>query len=252
MDSAPGCLTIAALRSHPPLDGPGVDGRAEPRVHARRVESRGVTISALFEACVESLAETREAAARGAGRVELCVDLAHDGCTPPRSLVAECTAAVGIPVIAMVRPRAGDFAYSDAEIATMCASMRDLAARGVSGFATGALDHDGRIDVAAIERLMAAAGEIPVTFHRAFDQLGNIDEALETLVDLGVRRVLTSGGAVSATEGVDALRRLVNRAVERIEVIAAGGIRPFNVESIVTRTNVPAVHARWSGWRAGE
>ncbi|MGH7649842.1 MAG: copper homeostasis protein CutC [Gemmatimonadaceae bacterium] len=211
-----------------------------------------MTIGAVFEACVESLAETREAAARGADRVELCVDLAHDDCTPPLSLVAECTGAVGIPVIAMIRPRPGDFTYSDVEIEAMCASMRGLAARGASGFATGALDQGGEIDMAATERLVAAARELPVTFHRAFDQLGSIDEGLERLVELGVRRVLTSGGAASAIEGVDALRRLAEQAAGRIEVIAAGGIRPPNVESIVTRTRVPAVHARWAGWRVSQ
>lgn len=203
----------------------------------------------LFEACVESVAEAREAAARGADRVELCVDLEHDGCTPPRSLVARCVAAVGIPVIAMVRPRAGDFAYSRAEIDAMCSAMRDLAARGASGFATGALGATREIDRAATARLVAAAGPLPVTFHRAFDQLGIFDDGLDALIELGVRRVLTSGGAASAMAGVDALGRLVDRAAGRIEVIAAGGIRPFNVDHVVAATRVPAVHARWSGWR---
>jgi copper homeostasis protein len=88
-----------------------------------------------------------------------------------------------------------------------------------------------------------------VTFHRAFDQLGNADDALETLVELGVRRVLTSGGAVRAVDGVDALRRLVDRAAGRIAIIAAGGIRSINVDRIIAVTGVPAVHARWSAWR---
>jgi copper homeostasis protein len=205
-------------------------------------------IDIVFEACVESLDEAREAAAWGADRVELCIDLAHDGCTPPRLLVAECV-AVGIPVIAMVRPRRGDFVYTRAEIDVMCDSVHDLAACGAAGFATGALRHENQIDIAAMARLVAAAGALPVTFHRAFDQLGNADDALETLVELGVRRVLTSGGAVRAVDGVDALRRLVDRAAGRIEIIAAGGIRSINVDRIIAVTGVPAVHARWSAWR---
>lgn len=205
-------------------------------------------IDVLFEACVESAEETRDAAARGADRVELCVDLAHDGCTPPLSLVAECM-AVGIPVIAMVRPRPGDFTYCRTEIDAMCGAMRDLAARGVAGFASGALRHDREIDLDVTMRLVAAAGVLPVTFHRAFDQVGVPDQALDTLIELGVRRVLTSGGAVSAVDGVATLRRLVDRAAGRIEVIAAGGIRSLNVDRVVAATNVPAVHARWSGWR---
>ena len=203
---------------------------------------------ALFEACVESLREAREAAAFGADRVELCFDLEHDGCTPPRALVEQCS-AIGIPVIAMVRPRVGDFAYSRTEVDTMCAAMHDLAASGALGFATGALLGRDGLDVAATTRLVAAAGALPVTFHRAFDRLADLDGALELLIELGVRRVLTTGGAFSAMEGLDRLRRLVDRAAGRIEIVAAGGIRPSNVDRIVGASNAPAVHARWSGWR---
>lgn len=203
----------------------------------------------LFEACVETLAETREAAAWGANRIELCTDLAHDGCTPPLGVVAQCCSAVGIPVIAMVRPRPGDFTYARAEIDAMCGSMRDLAARGAAGFATGALSSHQDIDAAATARLVAAATGLPVTFHRAFDQSGHLDDALEALIDLGVRRVLTSGGAATALIGADTLQRLVDRAAGRIEIVAAGGIRPPNVELVIAATRAPAVHARWTGWR---
>ena len=203
----------------------------------------------LFEACVESLEETREAAAWGADRAELCVDLAHDGCTPPLSLVAACAAAGAMPVVAMVRPRPGAFVYSRAEVDAMCAAMRPLADNGAAGFATGALLDDGSIDRKATERLVAAAGGLPVTFHRAFDRIPNADDGLAALIALGVRRVLTSGGARTAEEGIDALRRLVERADGRIEVIAAGAIRPVNVETVVAGSGAPAVHARWTGWR---
>lgn len=206
-------------------------------------------LGAQFEACVESASEAREAAAWGANRVELCVDLAHDGCTPPLALAIECLASVTIPVIAMVRPRAGSFVYTNAEIDAMCAAMRDLGAVGAAGFATGALTPDGDIDLAATTRLVAAAGVLPVTFHRAFDRVPNADDGLDTLVGLGVRRVLTSGGAASAEKGIDALRRLTARAAGRLEIVAAGGIRPFNVDRVVAETGVPAVHARWTGWR---
>jgi copper homeostasis protein len=204
---------------------------------------------ALFEACVESVEEAREAAARGADRVELCVDLAHDGRTPPLSLAAECAAAVPIPVIAMVRPRPGDFVFSNVEIAAMCDAMRELAQRGAAGFASGAIAPDGGIDRVATARLVDAAGVLPLTFHRAFDHVPDAEDALETLIGLGVRRVLTSGGAASAVAGLRALRRLADRAAGRIEIVAAGSIRPFNVERVVEAAGVPAVHARWTGWR---
>lgn len=204
---------------------------------------------AQFEACVTSAAEAREAESRSAARVELCVDLARDGCTPPLALATECLSSVGIPVIVMVRPRAGSFVYASAEIDAMCAAMLDLGAAGAAGFATGALTQHGGIDLAATARLVAAAGGLPVTFHRAFDRLPDVEDGLETLVGLGVRRVLTSGGASSAMAGIDALRRLAARAAGRIEIVAAGGIRPFNVDGVVAATGVPAVHARWTGWR---
>ena len=206
-------------------------------------------IGALFEACVESVEEAVEAAAWGADRVELCVDLANDGCTPPLSLVSRCSAAVAIPVIAMVRPRPGDFVYAAAEITGMCHAMSDLAEQGAAGFATGALRADGRVDEEATKRLVEAAGALPVTFHRAFDHTPNLNDALATLISLGVSRVLTSGRASTAMEGLDVLRRLVDRADGRIEIVAAGSIRHFNVERVVAETGVPAVHARWTGWR---
>jgi copper homeostasis protein len=203
----------------------------------------------LLEACVESVEQAREAAARGADRLELCVDLAHDGCTPPIELAAACMAAVAIPVIVMVRPRPGNFVFSGAEIDAMCGAIGDLSARGAAGFATGVLAPTGEIDRSATARLVAAAGDLPVTFHRAFDRVPNIGDGIETLADLGVRRVLTSGGAESAVAGLDVLRALVDWAAGRIEVVAAGGVRPFNVERVVESTGVRSVHARWTGWR---
>ena len=196
---------------------------------------------------MESLGETREAAARGADRVELCIDLARDGCTPPLSLVSACC-TVGLPVVAMVRPRPGQFSYRRAEIAAMCDSVRDLVAAGASGVATGALA-GSRIDLAATSRLVAAAGAVPVTFHRAFDALGDLDAGLDALIAHGVRRVLTAGGAPSAMDGLRTLRRLVDRAAGRIEIVAAGGVRPHTVARILDETGAPAVHARWTGWR---
>lgn len=203
----------------------------------------------LFEACVESVEEAREAAARGADRVELCVDLAYDGCTPPLPLLAACSAGLAIPVIAMVRPRRGSFVYSPEEIAGMCGAMDALAVGGAAGFATGALTAEDDIDRAGTARLVASAGSLPVTFHRAVDRVSDLTGALETLVDLGVRRVLTSGGGTSAVAGLDMLQRLVEAAAGRIEVVAAGGVRPSNVHAVIAASGAPAVHARWSGWR---
>jgi copper homeostasis protein len=131
----------------------------------------------------------------------------------------------------------------------MCADIAAVSALsappGVEiGFSVGALTADGAIDTAVLRRLVAASGAAPVTFHRAFDTLPDLPAALEVLVDCGVRRVLTSGGAVTAREGAGTLRRLVDTAAGRITVMAGGSVRGDNVADLVAATGVPAVHLR--------
>jgi copper homeostasis protein len=115
---------------------------------------------------------------------------------------------------------------------------------GVSGFATGVLEPDSTIDVPRMRSLVAAARGSPLTFHRAFDATPDVFESLERLIDAGVARVLTSGGAPTAMEGIDVLARLVQQAKDRITVIAAGKIREHNVREVISRTRVAEVHAR--------
>ena len=118
--------------------------------------------------------------------------------------------------------------------------------QGARGIVTGVLDEDGGIDVATTRELVAAATGLPVTFHRAFDYTSNLSRGLEKLIDAGVSRVLTSGGAATALEGADAIARLVDQARGRIAVMAGGGIREHNVREVIARTGVNEVHARIS------
>lgn len=202
---------------------------------------------ALFEACVETL-DGAIAATHVADRLELCSDLNVGGCTPSTELLRACAACVDRPIVAMIRPRGGNFVYDNTELRAMRAAMATLRAAGARGFATGALTPAGDIDVGAMKRLVAAADGLPVTFHRAFDTLRAPQVALAGLRDLGVTRILTSGGAPTALAGSYRLAELVELSRGAVEIIAAGAVRPPNVAQLIDRTKVPAFHARWTGW----
>jgi len=187
----------------------------------------------LLEAAVESVEAAGAAAEGGAHRLELCTDLAHGGTTPDLKLVRF---RLPLPVFVLIRPRAGDFVYSDAEHRTMLDQIRIAKAAGAQGIVTGDLNFDRTRD------LIAAARPLPVTFHRAFDVFPDLPAALERLIDLGIERVLTSGGAPTAPEGAGQIRRLVVQAKGRIEILPGGGINAANVAQLVEQTDVREVH----------
>ncbi|MFI5956262.1 copper homeostasis protein CutC [Cryptosporangium sp. NPDC051539] len=200
----------------------------------------------LVEICVDDVAGARCAERAGADRVELCSGLAEGGVTPSLGLVRSVLAATGrIGVRVLVRPRGGDFVYAADELDVQCEDLRLLPLSDPrAGVVVGALTPDGEIDVAAVHRLLDAAGNSEVTFHRAFDATADPQRSLDTLIDLGVDRVLTSGGRRSGLEGAEVLRDLVQRAGGRIAVMAGGGVRPDGVRELVGRTGVPEVHLR--------
>jgi copper homeostasis protein len=201
-------------------------------------------IPVLVESCVTTVREAVDSAAAGARRLELCVDLEEGGLTPSPDLVREVVRAVPVPVFAMVRPRPGDFVYSRREIDRALRDVAAVKAAGAAGIVTGALRTDGSVDADALRRLVGAAGLVPVTFHRAFDGVADPAGALEALLYVGVRRVLTSGGLDAAIHGADALAGLVHRAGGRIAVMAGGRVRADHVLELVDRTGVAEVHAR--------
>lgn len=187
----------------------------------------------LIEAAVESLDAALAAARGGANRLELCTDLAHGGTTPDLNLLQ---AQLPIPVFVLVRPRAGDFVYTDVEHRTMLEQIARAKRAGARGIVTGDLSLD------RTRELIAAARPLPVTFHRAFDVFPDRSDALEQLIDLGVERVLTSGGAPTAPEGAAQIRRLVVQAKGRIGILPGGGIDATNVARLVRETGVREVH----------
>ena len=195
-----------------------------------------------IEACVESLEAALAAAAGGADRIELCTNLAVGGTSPGSELLAACVSRLDIPVFVMVRPRAGDFCYSPAERTQMLDGIRRAQDAGAHGIVTGALRSNGTVDEGLTRALIASAHPLPVTFHRAFDSCDDVEGTLETLIDLGATRVLTSGGPRGAPEGAAAIGKLVRLAAGRIGILAGGGINGDNVAALVHASGVREVH----------
>lgn len=194
----------------------------------------------VFEMAVQDAAGIVVAAELGVDRIELCAALSLGGLTPSVGLI-EAAAASGIPTHVLVRPRGGDFEYDDAERALIVDDVRWAHSLGAAGVVVGGL-RDGGIDEELVDRVVAVAGGADVTFHRAFDNLSDVDAGLDRLAELGVTRVLTSGGAARAHEALDVLRRLVGHAGGGIEIMAGSGVRSDNVARIAA-TGVDAVHA---------
>lgn len=198
----------------------------------------------LVEACVDSVESAVAAEAGGAGRVELCDNLVEGGTTPSIGAITLARDSLGIPIHVIIRPRGGDFLYGRREVDTM---RRDVAAAreaGVAGVVIGALRADGTVDTDIAARLIAEAGPLSVTFHRAFDLSRDPFEALDALIALGVHRVLTSGQAPTAPEGAGSIADLVRRADGRIGVLPGGGIRADNAAALVAATGVTELHVR--------
>lgn len=199
----------------------------------------------IVEAAVETVDAALAAEQAGVDRLELCADLANGGTTPTLELIDAVCAATSLPVQVMVRPRAGNFVYSEAEIGVMTNSIDLICPRNPSGIVTGVIGSDGKLDTSNMKRLMTAARTTPVTFHRALDRLANPIDALDPLIELGVRRVLTSGGPRTASEGLAQLGAMVKQARGRIIILAGGGVRAHNVREIIARTGVREVHSRF-------
>jgi copper homeostasis protein len=196
----------------------------------------------ICEICVDSVEGVKAARDAGASRVELCASLIEGGITPSSGMIRRARAVSGIRLHVIIRPRGGDFLFSDAEFDVMAADIETAKAEGADGVVIGQLSADGLIDVQRTRELMAAARPMDVTFHRAFDMTPDPFGALGTLIDLGVERVLTSGQEASVLEGLPLITELVKRAGDRIIVMPGGGITPRNVERIVSAARPREIH----------
>ena len=195
------------------------------------------------EACCTSLEAVLAAERTGAQRVELCERLEVGGVTPSEPLLRSVLAATHLPVNVLVRPRGGDFVYTEEETQAMLESIRLCRELGVNGVVIGALTSAGEVDLPLMRRLIAAARPLSVTFHRAFDETADPLAALEDVIALGCDRLLTSGHAPDAFTGRALIGELVRRAAGRIVVMAGCGVRPGNIAEIARACAAPEYHS---------
>jgi copper homeostasis protein len=200
----------------------------------------------LLEVAIATLDDARRAQAGGADRLELNSALELGGLTPSLGALLAVREAVALPVVVMVRPRAGGFVYSAGEWATVRRDADLLLANGAEGVAVGVLHPDGTINAPRLRALVGQVGGRRCVFHRAFDVTPDPVAALDTLIDLGVARVLTSGQRASAVEGADLIRRLVRHAEGRIEILPGSGVGPDNAAGLLTYTGARQLHGSFS------
>lgn len=198
--------------------------------------------SVLLEIAAASVEDALAAQSGRAARLELNAALALGGLTPTLGLLAEVKASVKLPVIAMVRPRRGGFAYSSHEYRVLRRDLDLMLAHGADGIAVGVLTQMGDLDVVRMREIVRAAGSAAVVIHRAFDLTPDPFTALEQLIDLGVMRVMTSGQEARAYAGASRIADLIRRAAGRIEILPAGGINRSNVADLIARTGCNQIH----------
>lgn len=197
----------------------------------------------VLEICVDSVDSAFAAQKGGADRVELCDNLVEGGTTPSAGAIAVAREMLDIKLHVIIRPRGGDFLYSATEFDVMKRDIKTAKELGADGVVIGILLADGTIDRERTSELVELSRPMTVTFHRAFDMTRDPFEALDTLADLGVDRILTSGQEATADKGADLIRQLVERAADRITIMACGEIREANVRSIVEGTGVHEIHS---------
>ena len=207
-------------------------------------------MSFVVEICVDSVESAVIALEAGADRVELCSALAEGGVTPSLGLINSVCGNTGIPVHVLIRPRSGDFLYSDTEFSVMRRDIEIAGEAGADGIVTGILLSDGRIDVERTSLLAQYASPMSVTFHRAFDMCRDPRKALNDVTMTGASRLLTSGQAKKAVDGVLLIKDLVKAAGNRIIIMPGSGIDEYNISALATATGAHEFHL--SGSRMAE
>lgn len=195
-----------------------------------------------IEVCVDSMESVMAAKRGGADRLELCANLIIGGTSPSPYLIREASARSQLPVNVLLRPRFGDFCYTDDEKAEILEQLRQLRTLGASGAVVGALTPDGALDLPFLSQCRKAADGLHLTLHRAFDTCRDAEEALEQAVSLGFDTILTSGQQKTALEGADLLARLVQQAAERITIMPGSGVSSQNIALLAEKTGAETFH----------
>jgi len=197
----------------------------------------------ILEISVESVAAAIAAERGGAQRIEFCANAREGGTTPSDELLRAVRERVRLPILSMVRPRAGDFVYSDAEFEIMRRDIQAAKEFQMDGVVLGLLEADGRIDVERSAQLVEQARPLPVTYHRAFDESRDLQKSLEDVIKTGAARLLTSGGRRTAPEALGVLAELVRIAGERLIVMPGSGIHAGNIRKVARTTGAREFHA---------
>lgn len=199
----------------------------------------------LLEACVDTLEDALRAEQRGANRIELCSALDQDGLTPSRELTLQCVQQLSIPVMAMVRPRGGNFVYTESEIKQMEAEIAFFKQAGLAGLVFGLLNNDDTIDLENTRRLVRLSFPLEVTFHKAIDYSVDVFKGFRELNDIeGITRALSSGGMDTAWNGRDVLKQMQGLTSRTIKIIAAGKVVPQNRIQIAEYTGITELHGQ--------
>ena len=196
----------------------------------------------LLEVCVADALSLAEAIAGGADRIELCSSLELGGLTPTPGLIGQAAEAP-IPIYAMVRPRSGDFVFDSGDLDCMYREIDAVRAAGLAGVVLGASRPDGALDTAMLEKLTRHASGLGTTLHRAIDLAPDLREGVEAAIALGFERILSSGGAPTAPEGIAGLRTMVETAAGRIGIMAGSGVRAENVAALLAQLPLAEVHS---------
>ena len=198
----------------------------------------------LLEIACFDVTSAIKAAGAGADRIELCDNAAEGGTTPSYGILKSIKEAITtIPVFPIIRPRGGDFLYSEEEYKTMLYDVQACKDLGFSGVVLGLLTNMGTVDIKRTEQLVKAAGNMQVTFHRAFDRTANPFNALEAIIYCGCKRILTSGQVPNAYNGKDLIKELTEQAENRIIIMPGSGVRSSNIAELATYTGATELHS---------
>lgn len=200
-------------------------------------------MSFVLEICAGSIESALAAQSGGADRIELCDNMSVGGTTPSNGMISVCKNLIRIPIFPIIRPRGGDFVYSDAEFEAMKEDIICFKNLGCEGVVLGILNLDASVDMERCAELISLARPMQVSFHRAFDRCNNLQKGLEDIINLGCERLLTSGGELQATDAIQKIKSLVLQSANRISIMPGSGITDKNIVQIMNETGAKEFHS---------
>ncbi|GAB7219333.1 copper homeostasis protein CutC [Vibrio comitans] len=205
-----------------------------------------------LEVCIDNIESLHTAIRAGATRIELCSSLALGGLTPSFGFMKQAKQASSIPIYAMIRPRQGDFLFSEEEVEIMLADITAAKNANLDGIVIGVLTADAQVNASVCTKLIESASGMGVTFHRAIDQCQDVEQALEDIISLGCERILTSGQKSTAQAGIEILAKLHQQAAGRIKIMAGAGVNADNAQEILNKTGISELHLSGKTVRASK